>query len=307
MQRIESALRFVDSDDRDTWLRMGMAIKSELGEAGFDLWDTWSQSSSSYRRDSSRAVWRSIHPAGGITIASLFHEAKAAGWRDDGTYQKPTAQELAARKHRQELATQKRTAQEIREHAAAAKIAIGRLARCELDYHQYLAIKGWPKGIGNILKEDEAEPLLVIPMYYQDKICGCETISPSGEKLFLYGQRVLGSTFTIGTGGDTFLCEGYATGLSLKELLDAIAVKHTIKICFTAHNTCVIGQTIPHAIIIADNDEKKAGEKAAVNSGCRWWMPPTVGWDVNDLHRKEGKFRASQILKKALQSLRRKA
>lgn len=43
VERIREALQFIPSTDRDTWLRMGMAIKSELGEAGFELWDNWSR------------------------------------------------------------------------------------------------------------------------------------------------------------------------------------------------------------------------------------------------------------------------
>jgi hypothetical protein len=31
-EQIQKALSFIPAHDRDTWLRMGMAIKSELGE-----------------------------------------------------------------------------------------------------------------------------------------------------------------------------------------------------------------------------------------------------------------------------------
>ena len=43
--RIEVALRHIPADDRDLWLRIGMAIKAGMGEDGFDLWDDWSRSS----------------------------------------------------------------------------------------------------------------------------------------------------------------------------------------------------------------------------------------------------------------------
>jgi hypothetical protein len=38
---IRSALQFVPADDRKIWLDMTMAIKSELGEAGLDMWLEW--------------------------------------------------------------------------------------------------------------------------------------------------------------------------------------------------------------------------------------------------------------------------
>ena len=41
---------------------MGMAVKSELGEDGFDLWDEWSQGDESYREATAKAAWRSISP-----------------------------------------------------------------------------------------------------------------------------------------------------------------------------------------------------------------------------------------------------
>ncbi len=88
--RIGTALNFVPADDRETWLRMGMAIKSKLGDSGFDLWDGWSQQAESYKNGDVRDVWRSIKPGGGVTIGTLFHEAKASGWQDDSTYQHPT-------------------------------------------------------------------------------------------------------------------------------------------------------------------------------------------------------------------------
>ncbi|MGB0758029.1 MAG: PriCT-2 domain-containing protein, partial [Rubripirellula sp.] len=30
-------------DDRDTWVDVGMALKAELGDAGFPLWENWSK------------------------------------------------------------------------------------------------------------------------------------------------------------------------------------------------------------------------------------------------------------------------
>ena len=38
--RMTAALYSIPAEDRDTWVQMGMAIKSELGDGGFDLWDS---------------------------------------------------------------------------------------------------------------------------------------------------------------------------------------------------------------------------------------------------------------------------
>ena len=47
---------------------------------------------------SAKAVWRSIKSSGRITVASLYHHAKAHGWRDDGTLQPLSARQIAERR-----------------------------------------------------------------------------------------------------------------------------------------------------------------------------------------------------------------
>ncbi len=78
--RIQVALRHLPADDRDLWLRIGMAIKAGMGEDGFELWDHWSRSSARYRDTDARDVWRSIRPDGGISLATLFFEAQKHGY-----------------------------------------------------------------------------------------------------------------------------------------------------------------------------------------------------------------------------------
>ena len=95
--RIRSALSYIDAADRDVWLRMGMAIKAELGEHGFDTWDAWGQTADNYSATDSKTVWRSIRPDGKVGIGSLFHEAKQQGWQDDGRRHTLTPAEIAER------------------------------------------------------------------------------------------------------------------------------------------------------------------------------------------------------------------
>ena len=60
IERIRDAVQFIYANNRDTWVRMGMATKSEVGDAGFDIWDTWSQQGYSYNARDARDVWKSI-------------------------------------------------------------------------------------------------------------------------------------------------------------------------------------------------------------------------------------------------------
>ena len=91
-----------------TWLRCGMALKTELGDAGFASWREWAMTSAKWDEDDGRRVWKSIEPEGGVTIATLFGLAQDHGWREA---RKPMATEgctrpqpNAARANRRRLA-----------------------------------------------------------------------------------------------------------------------------------------------------------------------------------------------------------
>jgi len=91
---IDAALRFIPADDRDIWVKVGMAIRSELGDEGFDIWDYWSQSAASYQERAAQLVWRSF-TSGGTRVATLFHLAKEHGYRPDS---KPPARRIPEKK-----------------------------------------------------------------------------------------------------------------------------------------------------------------------------------------------------------------
>lgn len=78
-QQIVAALRFIPAYDRETWISTGMAIKAELGNNGFGLWDEWSRSADNYNEKDARAVWQSFKD-GGIRIGTLFHIARQHGY-----------------------------------------------------------------------------------------------------------------------------------------------------------------------------------------------------------------------------------
>lgn len=79
---IHNALNAIDpSIERADWVRVGMALKSEFGDAGFELFDRWSQGGHQYRSADCRSTWKSLSPTGGITARTLYFLARAAGWR----------------------------------------------------------------------------------------------------------------------------------------------------------------------------------------------------------------------------------
>ncbi len=99
IETIEQALSFIPADDRDTWIKCGMAIKAELGDIGFDAWDRWSATADNYSARAAAASWRGFDDGGGITIATLFKLAMDNGYRHTTTSKPtpPTAEEIAQR------------------------------------------------------------------------------------------------------------------------------------------------------------------------------------------------------------------
>lgn len=73
---IEKALNKIDPDcPYQTWVECGMALKSELGDAGFDVWDSWSARGRGYVERDMMPKWNSFK-GGSIGIGTLFYHAK---------------------------------------------------------------------------------------------------------------------------------------------------------------------------------------------------------------------------------------
>jgi predicted P-loop ATPase len=81
-QRLEGALQALSPDmPHDDWVDVGMAIKAGLGDPGFRLWDYWSSKGTKYPgTEALRKKWDSFRGSG-ITEATVFGMAKAAGWK----------------------------------------------------------------------------------------------------------------------------------------------------------------------------------------------------------------------------------
>jgi putative DNA primase/helicase len=247
IDRIREALQFIDASDRETWLRMGMAIKSELADTGFNVWEAWSLQAESFNTKDAQDVWKSIRAGGKVTIGTLFYEAKANGWHDDGTHQKPTSEELAERKRIAAERALREEAEIARERADTAKKAAAILKAVteakadhpylsrkqvspvatlrEIDAGAAAAILGYaPKSGGNAL----AGRLLVVPVKQGDGISTLELIDGDRRKAALAGrgskvggywatERLpvgdgAGLTLLIGEGVATVLSASAATG-----------------------------------------------------------------------------------------------
>lgn len=77
---IRQGLAYIDADDYDTWVKIGMALHSTGNETGFHLWDQWSSKSSKYNPQEMVAKWNSFQSSG-LNLESLFYYANQNGYK----------------------------------------------------------------------------------------------------------------------------------------------------------------------------------------------------------------------------------
>lgn len=284
---IDAALYSIPADDREIWVKCCMAIKSEMGDEGFQLWDGWSQQSPTYKAADAKSVWRSCKAGGGITIRTLYKLAREHGYQGSADVA-PRQQSGDARKR-----IEAEAAKEHLRRQQAADRAAEMLKRAEQSWHPYLVKKGFPEERGFVL-----DGLFLIPMrdVQTNRINSLQMIDAEGGKKFLPGGKASGSVFVLGSGMQTFFCEGYATGLSIRAALRSMYSTARVVVCFSAANLAKVAR---NGFVVADHDESSTGRIYAEKTGLPFWMPPEVG-DANDYHKKHG----IRALASALNTLR---
>lgn len=81
---VASATNYIDPDcDYQTWIEVGQALHSWDSENGLAIFDEWSSKGYKFKDGECQDKWNSFTADGGINIATLFHHAKAAGWKPD--------------------------------------------------------------------------------------------------------------------------------------------------------------------------------------------------------------------------------
>ncbi len=306
MIKAEQALQFISPVERDVWVAMGMALHSEFGAAARDLWMDWSRQADSFRETDARAVWRSFRGTG-ISIASLFHEARQNGWRDQAGYQQPTPEQKQAHRDAAAERLTKEGQQRIRLAQDAAKKAQWILDQCKPEKHAYLQSKGFPDLLGMVWWPESDSNLLCIPMYVDAHLAGVQLIDRTGAKKYLSGQVTSKAQYCFESGSQSvsdWWVEGFASGLSLQACLNALKLRYRIHVTFSANN---LKRMAHSGYVVADNDASNTGTLAAKATGLPYFLPPGVGCDINDLHQQQGTFKTSQAIRRWLQMLREDA
>ncbi len=191
--------------------------------------------------------------------------------------------------------------EELRRQESARATAEDMIARAQVTTHDYLTAKGFPTETGLVLDGELLIPMREFTLYKQ--VNSLQRIKADGSKLFLFGGKAKGSVYFIGPfmARERWLCEGYATGLSIRAALGKLYREAQVVVCFSAGNLAHVGRLVkalrPKAYVVADNDKSGAGEEAAIETGLPYWLSPTVGEDFNDYHVRVGVRAAAESLR----------
>ena len=305
---VRNALTYLDPNDRETWWKVGAALKSEFDEGGRSLWEDWSRSYPKWNERESNAQWKSFK-YGHIHIGTLFHMAKANGFTFSQSYRAPSAEEIAYREAEWAVKREVQAAWDkvSRDHAARTANIVWENAntRPADAGFPYLSDKGItdPAVLANArINRFKDEDRLVIPMYDRpNHIVNRQAIDANGGKFFLPGGEVGGAYGKIAapnsdwTGG-VYLAEGVATAASIH-----MATGKPVVIAFNAGNlpkvaakmAAMLPENAP-VYIAADNDASQTGIKKATEAAqvlgnrARVVMPEFTGDEIARFQQKHG-------------------
>ena len=204
-------------------------------------------------------------------------------WKDDAHRDDAESKRLE-REAREEA---KRRAQADAKRAREVERQAQRmLTEAKYEAHPYLASKGFKHTLGLTWNGKLLVPIRAVEDY--SRILSMQLIAADGEKRFLTGGRVKGGIHALGPdrAPRVALCEGLATGLTVKKALENLPGPWRVIVCFSAGNLISVAEYFPQAIVCADRDESGTGEAAARKTGLRWAMPPEVG-DFNDMYQRK--------------------
>ena len=207
-------LQFIPAHERDTWITIGMALQSELGDSGFSLFDEWSRPADNYESKSVISVWRSFK-GGAVSIGSLVRLAKEHGWHSGETRQAPLPK---ARKIPSQIQNTTRTYALQLWLAANSDDSV-------VSKHQYAIDKGidWAAGAGrgnasgSIIGKNTDCLIVPIRDIQTNKVQGVQCINSEGSKQ-TFGS-VSGGGLILGNTLDKsliwYVTEGWASAVSM--------------------------------------------------------------------------------------------
>jgi len=207
-------LQGIPSDDRVIWIEVGMALKSELGNDGFSLFDDWSDKADNYDSNAVKAVWKSFKGSG-IAIGTLVKLAKEYGWKWDNK-EVTTAPVIKP--------APKPVKSDTQMYAFQLWLASNK-ADSFVAQHQYSIGKGikWTAGAsrgiasGSIIGKKADCVIIPIRTIESNKVQAVQCINEEGKKQTFGpvkgGALILGNTLNKSL--TWYICEGWASAVSM--------------------------------------------------------------------------------------------
>ena len=283
LRTAEAMLAHVDGcEDRETWVSVGMALKSEFGMDAFNAWDQWSANAANYSEKSCRSSWKGFKArnGAGVTIGTLIKLAMDGGFTFDRS-QQPALDPAELQRRRQkraqriaaEQADRARLAQSAEQQALAtwrAALREGTSAYCTrkgIDAPESCRYLPEQQGGGIVL------PMLRYDLPREQSLKGVQIIRDDGSKKFTYGMLKPGTACRLGlavVGEPVFVCEGYATGMTIRM---ALARRFAVFVAWDAYNLVTVVDAVHQAlpdnpmVICADDDHKTMVKGLSNNVG----------------------------------------
>ena len=186
----------------------------------------------------------------------------------------------------------------------AARTAVNAICgKCEMRPHPYLQNKGFPERPALVGQGKSGDDWIVVPVFADSTtIVSAQYISADGTKRFHPGGRIGGCYHSLRSSArpsEIWLCEGLATGLSIR---DALTRRHLdrqseVRVCFSAGNLAAVGRGITSRRVFAVADNDAAGIANANKIGCPVWYPPESGSDANDFANQVGVDALASLLR----------
>jgi putative DNA primase/helicase len=263
-------LSYIPADDRDLWVKIGMAVESELGPEGETLFSDWSSSSDRYDAGKVKSTWKSFgDKPGAVKIGTLIREAKSRGYVDEprepaAPISKADADKIKADRLARESAAAAQL--EAKQGAAAHDVASLWEAALRTGVSGYLT----QKGVSGHGVRFQGETLLVPMVDVSGRLWNVQRVFASGQKRFHANARVSGCYHLIGLNASTswlLIAEGYATAATLHE-----ATGLPVAVAFNSNNLRHVASSLraqyPSAsVLICGDDDKDTETRTGKNPG----------------------------------------
>ena len=198
---------------------------------------------------------------------------------------------------------------EAKRHESAARKAQAMLDAARPRVHPYLALKGFPNQGGLVMGDN----LLVPVRDANGTLMSMQTISPAGDKKYLFGGRMKAGRYHIGRERERWICEGLATALSVLRAVKYLHRRASVVVAFHASNIRHVAQAGDRVVVdhdlwtcracrhrwderrpakcpkcsVTDGLDEPAGAKHGRAVRLPWWQPDEPG-DANDYHLRHG-------------------